>query len=110
MNHKRIVFLKPLYLFWMVLIASTLNIGCSKEEHWLDAVILDLGSPAVDGCGFVLEIKDQIYYPVNLEEKYQIGGKTVKVRYSVLEETYTCGFPHSEIKYQKINIKEIRDR
>jgi hypothetical protein len=94
----------------MVLIASALNIGCNKEEQWLDAVILDLGSPAVDGCGFVLEIGDKIYYPINLEEKYQIGGKTVKVRYSVLEEIHPCGFPHSEIKYQKINIKKIKDR
>lgn len=94
----------------MVLIASALNIGCSKEEQWLNAVILDLGSPAVDGCGFVLEIGDQIYYPVNLAEKYQIDGKVVKVRYSVLEEKYTCGFPHSEIRYQKVNIKEMRDR
>lgn len=92
----------------MILINLPLNTTCNKEEYWVDAVVLDLGSPAVDGCGFVLEIEGDIYYPVNLDEKYQVDKKAVKVRYSLLEGMHTCGFPDSEIKYQKVNITEIR--
>lgn len=105
---KKQIFFRPVYFLWFMLTFLFFNSACDKEEHLVDAVVLDLGSPAVDGCGFVLEIEGDIYYPVNLEEKYQVDEKAVKVRYSLLEGMHTCGFPDSEIKYQKVNITEIR--
>lgn len=100
----------PTYLLLIVVATLPLLGACQKEELWVDAVILDFGSSAVDGCGFVIQIEDQIYYPVNLEEKYHIDGKNVKVQYNTLEEMHTCGFPHSGVIFQKINIRKIRNR
>lgn len=94
----------------MVLINLSLGVGCKKEEQWVTAIVLDFGSPSVDGCGFVVEIEGTIYFPVNLDEKYQVDKKEVRLTYSVLEDMQTCGFPHSGIKYQKVTIREIRDR
>src|SRR5690606_25806380 len=97
---NQIVF-RPSCLMLIVLINLHLNGGCKKEEHWVDATVLDFGSPEVDGCGFLLEIDGNIYFPVSLEEKYQIDKKEVKIKYSILEDMQTCGFPHSGVEYQK---------
>lgn len=104
-------------LLWAILImvlsiygACQKDEGIDQDDLWVNAVILDFGSPAVDGCGFVIRIEDQIYYPVNLEEKYQIDGKNVKVQFNILEEMHTCGFPHSGVTFQKVNIRKIRNR
>ncbi|PRD56300.1 hypothetical protein [Sphingobacterium gobiense] len=101
---------RPPYLFLMVLINLHLTSGCKKEDQWVDAVVLDYGSPAVDGCGFVLEIDGNIFFPVNLEESCQIDKKEIRLQYSLFKEMQTCGFPHSGIEYQKISVRDIRDR
>ena len=107
---KNQIIFRPACLVLMVLINLHLNSGCKKQEEWIDATVLDFGSPAVDGCGFVIEINGTIYFPVNLEEKYQIDKKTIKLQYNTLEDMQTCGFPDSGVKYQKVSIREIRDR
>ncbi len=101
-------------LMWIALIA--LVIGCSKEgeqkepEEWVDAIVLDLGSPYLDGCGFLIEIEQKVYYPIHLAEIHHIDKKTVKVRYNALDKMYTCGFSHSNNKFPKIEIIAIKDR
>lgn len=93
---------RSVYLLSMALITLNLNNGCEKEERWVDAIVLDFGSPAVDGCGFVLEIGGNIYFPINLEEKYLVDKKEIRLQYSVLEDMQACGFPHSGVEYQEI--------
>jgi|GEM_PF-1536126 len=93
----------------LLLITILLSAGCSKQKVWIEAVIIDAGSPSVDGCGFLIEIEDQIYYPINLEEKYQVDQKRFKIRYVALEDVYTCGFPYSDNKFLKIEIREIEE-
>lgn len=89
-----------------------LNGGCSKEmqDQWTDAIVLDMGSPAVDGCGFVLKINNDIYYPINLGESFQVDNKEVKIQYNTLNEMHSCGFPHAELKYQKVTLTDIMER
>ncbi|MBD1420201.1 hypothetical protein [Sphingobacterium chuzhouense] len=101
---------RPAYLLLMIFINIHLNSGCKKEEQWINATVLDFGNPKVDGCGFVIEIDGNIYFPVNLGEKYQTDKKEVKLQYNILEDMHACGFPQSGAKYQKASIKEIRDR
>lgn len=48
---------RPSYLLFLVLINLHLTSGCEKEEQWMDAIVLDFGSPTVDGCGFVIEVE-----------------------------------------------------
>src|SRR5690554_5782310 len=103
--------IKTTQLIWIILIV--MNIGCDKQEEpgeWLDAIVLDLGSPSVDGCGFLIEIEQKIYYPINLAEKHHIDKKHVKVRYNALEGMYTCGFPHSNNKFPRIEIIDIKNQ
>lgn len=103
---KRILRQRVLALFLLAVLSGS----CNKSAEWIDGTIVDRGSPAVDGCGFLLEAKGKTYYPINLDERYQIDGKRVRVRFSITDEMYTCGFSHAGIKYQKINIRDIEDK
>lgn len=94
----------------LALMTLYVNRGCEKRDQWIDAMVLDFGSPAVDGCGFVLEIGDSIYFPANLQEKYQVDKKEIQLKYRLLEDLKTCGFSDSEARYQKLTINAIKDR
>ncbi|HIX53770.1 MAG TPA: hypothetical protein VK076_10700 [Candidatus Sphingobacterium stercoripullorum] len=97
-------------LLLLALVTLYVNRGCEKQGQWIDARVLDFGSPAVDGCGFVLEIGDSIYFPANLQEKYQVDKKEIQLKYRLLEDLKTCGFSDSEARYQKLTINAIKDR
>ena len=100
------------YGFHLLVVLLLLLSGCKKAENgeWIDATVLDFGSPAVDGCGFLLQVEDNLYYPENLQEKDQVDKKRVKVRFSLLDEMKPCGFPYSPIKHQKVNIRDIKSK
>jgi len=59
------------YGFHLLVILLLLLGGCKKAENgeWIDATIVDRGSEAVDGCGYLLQVEDNFYYPENLYEK-----------------------------------------
>lgn len=43
---------------------------CAKEkEEWVEAIILDLGDPSVDGCGWAIKINNIINIPEYLGEE-----------------------------------------
>jgi len=57
---------------------SLLLSSCSKEESTteniapIEARIEYHGSPAVDGCGYVLIVGSETYHPTNLEENFYV--------------------------------------
>ncbi|ADQ18084.1 hypothetical protein [Leadbetterella byssophila] len=71
------------------------------------AVIVFAGDPAVDGCGWLLNIENKLYAPVNLNAKFQVDSLTVSVKYEIQSGTWNCGWRSPG--YQKIDIKEIKE-
>ncbi|MEM7187646.1 MAG: hypothetical protein AAF466_13415 [Bacteroidota bacterium] len=71
-----------------------------------DAVIRDFGDPALDGCGFVVDVDSKIYMPKNLPEAYQVDAMKVALTYQVQDST-RCGMVQF---YPAITIQEIRKR
>ncbi|MEM7085330.1 MAG: hypothetical protein AAF489_04060 [Bacteroidota bacterium] len=69
-----------------------------------DAVIRDYGDPALDGCGFVVDIDSKIYMPKNLPKEYQVDELKVKMKFEVRDST-RCGMIQY---YEAISINEIR--
>ncbi len=74
-----------------------------KEER---ALVVFLGDPSVDGCGWLLDIENSLYAPVNLEPGFQVDSLAVTVKYEIQSGTWNCGWRTSG--YQKIKIKEIK--
>ena len=86
------------------------GIGCdSKTEsefHKQNGLVLYYGSPAVDGCGWMIRINKVDYSPVNLDANFQKDGLNVVVDYQILTSTFSCG--DGVGRYQQIKIVSIK--
>jgi hypothetical protein len=84
----------------------TVKIAGLQGTKWIEAIVVDLGSPAVDGCGWAINIDNITYIPDNLDEQYKQNRLKVMIVYENTSQIYQCpGF--SEINYDKIIIKQI---
>lgn len=77
----------------------TLITACSKEkcdnnDHLkaTAATVIDGGSPALDGCGWLIRVDNTDYSPDNLPENFKINNIKVDIVYSVSERKFACGF------------------
>jgi len=50
---------------YAILLAAFITLSCDKND-FVDATIYDYGEPALDGCGWVVEVGNEIYKPTNL--------------------------------------------
>ncbi len=80
---------------------SVSNSMCDSCE---DAIIRFYGEPALDGCGWVVDVSSEIYMPTNLLPEYQQKDLPVKIKYKVLERV-NCGLVKD--KYPSMLIEEI---
>ena len=55
-----------------------------------DAVIRYNGDPALDGCGWVVDVSSTIYMPENLLPEFYVDSLKVRIKYKVLERV-NCG-------------------
>lgn len=94
---KRII---PFALLMIITLSS-----CIKEDDFESAVIRDFGDPAVDGCGWVVDISSIIYKPKNLPTEFEVDNLEVKMKYDILDSKANCGFAHDV--YDEIHIKDI---
>ncbi|MBN2175192.1 MAG: hypothetical protein JW731_13740 [Bacteroidales bacterium] len=58
-----------------------------------------------NGCGFLIEIFNRNYKPIELWESYQVNDLLVTLKYRRLNDYFTCENPQGH--YQEIEILEI---
>jgi hypothetical protein len=80
---------------------ATSDTSCSSCE---DAMIRNYGDPAVDGCGWVVNVSSTIYMPKNLLPEFYEDSLKVRIKYKVLERV-NCGMLKDA--YPSIFIEEI---
>jgi hypothetical protein len=78
--------------------------SCNSCE---DAVIRYFGDPALDGCGWVVDVASTIYMPSNLAPQFHIDSLKVQLKYTV-KERVNCGMLKDA--YPSISIEEIQKR
>lgn len=74
-------------------------IGCCKKEEEVfpkdtliaQGEITDWGSPAVDGCGWLIKIDENTFAMDNFNEKFKENNLQVKVYYLQTDFHYLCG-------------------
>ena len=69
------------------------------------ATILYEGNPAVDGCGYFLLIKENMYKPIELVPEFSVDSLIVNVEYQLLDTKWTCNW--QENKFSQIKIISI---
>lgn len=78
-----------------------------KAQFKANALIRNYGTPAADGCGWMLVTTDnKILKPDNLDQAFLKDSLKVELSYDTLQMLYQCGFnPNS--KFRHIQIKSI---
>ena len=91
----------------LALLFSLIITACSKDnckkphEDRLEATatLINTGSPALDGCGWVIRIGDKSYSPDNLPENFQINNIQVKIVYTLSDAKFICGYGGAPLNY-----------
>jgi len=85
-------------LFIMTLIITAITtLSCKKSINTItfkdeDAVVVDRGNIAADGCGWqiVTSPADSTYTPQNLDAKYQVDNLKIRISYHKLTTRFYC--------------------
>lgn len=63
--------------------------SCSKSAYF-DAIVVADGDENVDGCGWLLNIDGNIFFPAGLKEEFKFDGAKITIQYTVSATTYKC--------------------
>ena len=76
-----------------------------------NGLVRDFGSPAVDGCGWVIIVGDSIYAPIRLDDKFCKDSLKIYVDYKNLSTFRNCNWwePGKRV-YPEIEILTIKMR
>ncbi len=110
MKTKNLIF-QILILVLISLLTITTSCTKSEEEKEMykqeEGIVINDGSPAVDGCGWQIKIKENYYEPKEqLDSEFLIDKLKVYVEYKLTGQLgHNC-----EIQYKQIEIKSIKKR
>jgi hypothetical protein len=85
------------FAIWISLVLNCFYAGCSREDfcsgHYEtgEAFVMDSGDPAKGGCGWLIQVNDSIFYPLNLEERFKADLQPVKIGYENTNQIHQCG-------------------
>lgn len=97
------------YIIFLCGITGIIAWGCEKnKQDTLNStgLILDYGDPAVDGCGWMIEINKLVYSPKSLDSSFRKDGLKVIIDYQQLSTIWNCGWRSPG--YKQIEIKNIK--
>ena len=82
--------------------------SCKKDtQDFQNGIVLDFGDPAVDGCGWMVQVGNTVYKPTNLANSFQVDSQTVLIEFKNLGTAAGCGFnPNAHTEIQVLNIKK----
>ncbi len=111
--------MKHLKLYFAVALALLLTVSCEEEDDLqiinAEATLYWSGSPAVDGCGYTLQVNEKRYKPKNEEDipdKFQQNNPMrVQVKFAELSKPieYRCGFSPTPSKASAVKIISIEE-
>jgi hypothetical protein len=93
--------------------------GCTFDDYWYyewdgherkAGEVIFSGSPEVDGCGWLIRIRDRLYHPVNLHDDFKKDNLPVVVEFMKTGRIYRCGLggtPYSSIRIFDIDTLKI---
>ena len=88
---------RAIIIFEIFLLLLLYIVGCKEEEKnktedilQSQHAIITYADPATDGCGWVINIDNTEYHPINLNETYKINGLEISIKYSLLLSEWEC--------------------
>jgi hypothetical protein len=74
----------------------------------VSAIVVYHGSPAVDGCGWLIHQEKDVYAPLELDSDFMKDSLEVVLSYKILQTYWTCGW--REPGYKNIDIIKIKNQ
>ncbi|MGD9991696.1 MAG: hypothetical protein AB7S69_00235 [Salinivirgaceae bacterium] len=101
--------MKTLYvlsLFALLFLFSS----CDTEEsnYAYEGLVIWAEEPATDGCGWLINISDSTFSPINLSSNYQTDSLHVLLDYKRLDSRNHCGW--RQPGYAEIEITKIKNQ
>ena len=90
---------------YLVLFVALIAISCDKDD-FVSATVYDYGDPALDGCGWVVEVGNEIYKPTNLAPELQKDRLVIQIDFDKLNSRANCGLMPDA--YQEIEINKTK--
>jgi len=94
MRPSKLIRLSFIFLFMLSLAAIQ---SCKKGTtakpvriNGEDAIILNTGDIAADGCGWQIKIADSAYSPKNLGDQFKVDSLKVRIAYHKLKTRFYC--------------------
>lgn len=100
--------MKKIILLAILILAISLSCSKEKDETFENGLILDFGDPAVDGCGWVIEINTTTYKPLDLGSEFQKDSLRVEINYNIQNTMADCGLAQNVYPY--IHIIDIKEK
>ena len=102
---KTVLFSVSLIFFSVGCLQVEYRADLSLNQSLKDAEIVYSGPPEVDGCGWLMQVGDQLYHPENLPDNFKTDGLPVLIDYIVTREIFRCG--RGGVSYKTIRILRI---
>ncbi|HHB52519.1 MAG TPA: hypothetical protein ENK75_05695 [Saprospiraceae bacterium] len=99
-------------LFAIIFISATVISSCHKKDpneniNWIEGLVINDGSPAVDGCGWVIVVQDKRYEPKQqLDSEFRYDSLKIEVDFVLTDKNGNYCFG----SLKQIDIKHIRKR
>lgn len=108
--HDKKKMMRYCVLLLLILISCAKNNSmekCACDNAQLDAIVIDAGSIATDGCGWLLRVGTSDLHPINLPDSLKISQLPVIVSFKITGNRFLCGLiPGSGLQsVEIINIK-----
>jgi hypothetical protein len=65
-------------------------------------MVVYMGEPEVDGCGWLMQIDGEYFYPVNLADEFKVDSLELQIKYYYDPVEYRCG--RGGTRYTSIHI------
>jgi hypothetical protein len=107
--------MKNAWLFIVILLTLTVS-SCKKLENSTppktlktNAIIVNSGEIAADGCGWLIRLNDQTEFsPVNLSADFQHDNLKVSITYTQLNTNTYCGMLANNPSIRQVKINNIQ--
>lgn len=90
----------------LIIVLSAAACNSDNEFEKTTATIFDSGDPALDGCGWLVVIDEELFKPLNLPSEFEEDGLVVEITYKILKKKGDCDTPNS---IRQIHIKKIAE-
>lgn len=98
-------------VFLLFFVFGIVSVSCDKKSEsdfqLMNGLVHNYGDPAVDGCGWMIEVDKVLFSPINLDANFQKDSLKVILDYEVLKSKWACGWRSQGYPQIKIiNIKQ----